>query len=164
VVVDEPGDAAGQDADAAMTRASGAVLAVHTADCGPIALVGEDAVAVAHAGWKGLEAGVVEATVEQLGTPFRAHVGPLIGAECYEFGADDLARLVDRLGPHVEGRTADDRPALDLGAAIVHELERLGAVDITTSRDCTSCQGDRLFSHRARQDGGRQAVLAWIEG
>ena len=142
---------------------TGAVLAVHTADCGPIALVADDGVAVAHAGWKGLEAGVIEATVERLGTPFRAYVGPLIGAECYEFGADDLARLVDRLGPHVEGRTADGRPALDLGAGITHELERLGAIDITASHDCTSCEGRRLFSHRARQDVGRQAVLAWIE-
>jgi copper oxidase (laccase) domain-containing protein len=145
-----------------VTRVSGAALAVHAADCGPIALVGDDAVAVAHAGWQGLESGVIEATVDRLGTPFRAHVGAHIGAECYEFGADDLARLVDRLGPHVEGRTRAGTPALDLGAGIVHELERLGAVDITVSGDCTACEGGRLFSHRARQDVGRQAVVAWI--
>jgi YfiH family protein len=162
VVVGRPGDAAGDEADAAVTQASGAVLAVHTADCGPVALVGEDAVAVAHAGWKGLQAGVLEATVERLGTPFRAYVGPLIGAECYEFGADDLARLVDRLGPHVAGRTREGTPALDLRAAIERELERLGADDITTSSDCTACKDLRYFSHRARQDVGRQAVLAWI--
>jgi YfiH family protein len=164
VVVAHPGDAAGEEADAAVTRASGAVIAVHTADCGPIALVGEDAVAVAHAGWKGLEAGVIEATVAELGTPFRACIGPLIGPECYEFGADDLARLVDRFGPHVEGRTTDGRPALDLGAAICHELARIGAEEIVQLPGCTSCRADLLFSHRARQDVGRQAVLAWIEG
>jgi copper oxidase (laccase) domain-containing protein len=146
-----------------VTEASGAVLAVHTADCGPVALVGERGVAVAHAGWKGLEAGVLEATVDRLGRPFRAYVGPVIGVECYEFGEDDLARLVDRLGPHVEGRTADGRPALDLRTAVEHELERLGAVDVATSPDCTACKGTRLYSHRARRDVGRQAVLAWIE-
>jgi YfiH family protein len=163
VVVERPGDAAGEEADAAVTRASGAVLAVHTADCGPIALVGEDAVAVAHAGWKGLDAGVIEATVRELGGPFRAYVGPLIGTECYEFGTEDLARLVDRFGPHVEGRTSAGTPALDLGAAILHELERFEPTQITQLPYCTSCREDEFFSHRARQDVGRQAVLAWID-
>jgi copper oxidase (laccase) domain-containing protein len=162
VDVESPGEHAGEEADAAVTRASGAVLAVLTADCGPIALVGEDGVAVAHAGWKGLEAGVIEATVERLGRPFRAWIGPLIGPECYEFGADDLARLVDRFGRHVEGRTAAGAPALDLGAAIEHELDRLGATEVTRLPDCTSCRGDRFYSHRARRDEERQAVLAWI--
>lgn len=145
-----------------MTRVSGAVLTVLTADCGPIALVGEDGVAVAHAGWKGLEAGVIEATVDRLGRPFRAYIGPLIGPECYEFGAEDLARLVDRFGQHVEGRTADGAPALDLGSAILHELARLRADEIVRLPPCTSCEGDRFFSHRARRDEGRQGVLAWI--
>jgi len=163
VVVDRPGAAAGAQADAAVTRASGAVLAVHTADCGPVALVGEDGVAVAHAGWKGLEAGVIEATVEELGRPFRAYVGPLIGPECYEFGAEDLARLVERFGPHVEGRTADGAPALDLGAAIRHELARLEAGEIVTTADCTACGAERFWSHRARRDTARQAVVAWID-
>jgi copper oxidase (laccase) domain-containing protein len=162
VVVEAPGDAAGEPADAAVTRASGAVLAVHAADCGPVAFVGRDGVAVAHVGWKGLEAGVIDATVEELGGPFRAYVGPLIGPECYEFGAEDLARLVDRFGGAVEGRTADGRPALDLGAAVRHELARFEPEAVVELPFCTSCRGDLLFSHRARRDVGRQAVLAWV--
>ena len=168
VVVDRPGDEAGEAADAAVTTATGAVLAVHTADCGPIALVAEGGgVAVAHAGWKGLEAGVVEATLAELreraGGEVRAYVGPLIGPECYEFGREDLDRLVDRLGPEVEGRTASDSPALDLGRGIREVLAREGVAEITVAGDCTACRGDALWSHRARRDTARQAVLAWIE-
>ena len=168
VVVDRPGDEAGEAADAAVTTATGAVLAVHTADCGPIALVAEGGgVAVAHAGWKGLEAGVVEATLAELreraGGEVRAYVGPLIGPECYEFGREDLDRLVDRLGPQVEGRTASDSPALDLGRGIREVLACAGVAEITVAGDCTACRGDALWSHRARRDTARQAVLAWIE-
>ena len=89
-------------------------------------------------------------------------IGPLIGTECYEFGEDDLARLVDHLGPHVAGRTATGAPALDLGAAVLHEVLRFGPEEVVRLPDCTSCRDDLLFSHRARQDVGRQAVLAWI--
>ncbi len=167
VVVGEPGGQAGEEADGAVTTVTGAVLAVHTADCGPVALVAEGgAVAVAHAGWKGLAAGVVEATVAELrsraGGTVRAHVGPLIGPECYEFGADDLARVVERLGPEVEGRTSTGAPALDLGRGILEALGRAGVDEIVVLPHCTACHDD-LYSHRARQDIGRQAVLAWIE-
>jgi YfiH family protein len=167
VHVDQPGDGAGEPADAAVTAASGAVLAVHTADCGPIALVADGgAVAVAHAGWKGLAEGVVGATVEQLRSvadgPVRAVVGPFIHPECYEFGAADLQRVVDRLGPEVEGRTAAGTPALDLGAGIRTALAQAGVTEVTVVGGCTAC-GPDAYSHRARGDVGRQAVLAWIE-
>jgi YfiH family protein len=167
VVVERPGDGAGAEADAAVTVASDAVLAVHTADCGPLALVADGgAVAVAHAGWKGLAEGVVAATVAALANradgPVRAVVGPLIGPECYEFGADDLAVVVDRLGPEVAGWTASGAPALDLPTAVRSALVGAGVEDIAFVGGCTAC-GPDAFSHRARGDTGRQAVLAWIE-
>ncbi len=167
VLVERPGDHAGAEADAAVTTASGAVLAVHTADCAPVALVTDGgAVAVAHAGWKGLAEGVVEATVERLRAvadgPVRAVVGALIGPECYEFGAEDLAGVVGRLGDGVAGRTSNGAPALDLPAGVRGALERAGVDDVTFDGACTAC-GPDAYSYRARQDTGRQAVLAWIE-
>jgi polyphenol oxidase len=167
VVVDAPGAGAGEDADAAVTRTTGAVLAVHTADCAPIALVAEGgAVAVAHAGWRGLADGIVAATVAELGAlaagPVQAVVGPLIGPECYEFGVEDLQLVVDRLGPEVAGTTSVGTPALDLPTGVRRALEAAGVDDVAFVGGCTACGGD-AFSHRARGDQGRQAVLAWIE-
>jgi len=167
VVVDTPGAGAGTEADAAVTAVSGAVLAVHTADCAPIALVADGgAVAVAHAGWRGLADGVVAATVTELAGlaegPVRAVVGPLIGPECYEFGADDLRLVADRLGPEVVGTTTAGTPALDLPTGVRRALERAGVDSIDFVGGCTACGGG-AFSHRARGEQGRQAVLAWIE-
>ena len=167
LTVSRPGDGAGHAADAAVTAASGAVLAVHTADCGPIALVAlSGGVGVAHAGWRGLAEGVVAAAVDALGEvapgPVRAVVGSLIGPECYEFGADDLRAAARRLGEGVVARTATGRPALDLRAGIRSALGEAGVEDVTFVGSCTAC-GPNAFSHRARADRGRQAVLAWIE-
>ena len=64
VVVDRPGHRAGATADAAVTGATGAVLCVQTADCVPVVLVGDGVVGVAHAGWRGLVAGVIGSTVD----------------------------------------------------------------------------------------------------
>ncbi len=167
VLVAAPGSGAGEEADAAVTSVTGAVLAVHTADCAPIALVADGgAVAVAHAGWRGLADGVVAATVARLGAvaagPVRAVVGPLIGPECYEFGAEDLQLVVDRLGPEVAGATTAGTPALDLPTGVRRALEAAGIEAIDFVGGCTAC-GEVAFSHRARGDRGRQAVLAWIE-
>ena len=167
VTVREVGAGAGEEADAAVTTLTGAVLAVHTADCAPIALVADGGgVAVAHAGWRGLADGVVAAAVDQLQIvatgPVRALVGPLIGPECYEFGAADLDRVADRLGPGVVSRTAAGTPALDLPAGVRTALSSAGVDEVTFVGGCTAC-GPDAFSHRARADEGRQAVLAWIE-
>lgn len=168
LVVAAPGEGAGEAADAAVTSAAGAVLAVHTADCGPVALVAEGgAIGVAHAGWRGLAEGVVEEAVARLRAlaegPVHAVVGPHIGAECYAFGAEDLARVAQRLGADVVARTAEGGPALDLGAGIRAALAAAGVDSVAVDGTCTAC-GDGLWSHRARGDEGRQAVLVWIEG
>ena len=81
-LVGSPGEHAGTDADAAVTGLLGAVLCVQTADCVPIVVVGEHAVGVIHAGWRGLVAGVVDRGVEALRTigssPLQAVIGPCI--------------------------------------------------------------------------------------
>jgi YfiH family protein len=150
------------EADAAVTRVPGLPLVVQVADCAPVALVAPDAVAVVHAGWAGIERGVIEAAVRALreagGEPVTAVVGPCIHPERYEFGADLLARLVDRLGDEVAGSTADGHPALDVPAATRVELARVGVTEVTEVDVCTAASPDH-FS--ARRDGttGRQAVV-----
>jgi YfiH family protein len=162
-VVTGPGGVQGSEGDALVTAAPGVALAVFTADCAPVALMSPEGVAgLVHAGWRGLEAGVVEATVDamrQLGaTRLEAALGPCIRAECYEFGAAELDRLVARWGPVVRARTASGRPALDLPAAVGVALERSGAELVVDAGVCTACSTD-WFSHRARRDVGRQATV-----
>jgi YfiH family protein len=170
-VIEGPDDAAaiaGRDGDALVTRAAGVVLAVQTADCGPIVLDSrEGVIAVAHAGWRGLEAGVIERTVDamrELGaTTIAGVLGPSIGPECYEFGADDLAEVAARLGPEARARTAAGSPALDVRAAARRAAADRG-ITLQVSDVCTACDAeDRYFSHRARQDIGRMATIVWRE-
>jgi copper oxidase (laccase) domain-containing protein len=149
--------------DALVTAVPGAALAVFTADCAPVAITSrEGVVGLVHAGWRGLDAGVIDAAagaMRALGaTRIDAALGPCIRAECYEFGAEDLDRLAARWGPSVRGRTTEGRPALDLPAAVRIALERCGARIIADAGACTACS-DEWFSHRARGDSGRQATL-----
>ncbi|HEY5698156.1 MAG TPA: laccase domain-containing protein, partial [Acidimicrobiales bacterium] len=74
----------------------------------------------------------------------------------------DLDRVADRLGPGVVSRTAAGTPALDLPAGVRTALASAGVDEVTFVGGCTAC-GPDAFSHRARADEGRQAVLAWIE-
>ena len=167
VVVDTPGGGSGLAADAAVTAVPGAALAVQTADCAPVALLSpEGVVGVAHAGWRGLDHGVLPAAVaamRRLGAgEVRAVLGPCIHAECYEFGADDLDRLADRFGPGVRGTTAAGAPALDVPAAVRASLAKVGVEQVDDVDVCTACDTG-YFSHRARADAGRQSAVAWLE-
>ena len=150
-------------ADAAVTRTAGRPLTVLTADCAPIVLACDDALAVAHAGWSGLLAGVVEAAVTRLRAggngPVRATLGPCIHPAHYEFGVDDLARLVDAYGPAVAGTTDDARPALDLPAGVRAALGRVDVADLEDVDVCTATSPD-YFSHRRDGETGRQALVA----
>lgn len=162
-VVDRPGGVRGADGDALVTATPGVILAVFSADCAPVALGSPEGVAAAaHAGWRGLEAGVLEATVavmRDLGaTSISAALGPCIRPGCYEFGERDLDRLERVLGPGVSARTAGGRPALDLPAAVALALGRAGAELVADHGGCTAC-GPGWFSHRGGVDQGRQATV-----
>ncbi|MGH9155007.1 MAG: polyphenol oxidase family protein [Acidimicrobiales bacterium] len=158
-------------ADALVTSSTGVAVAVFTADCAPVALSGGDGsapdqlVAAVHAGWRGLVAGVVEATVGVLrnrgATAIVAALGPCIHGECYAFGRRELELVVGRFGADVASTTADGRPALDLPAAVRISLERAGAVLRHEDATCTACAALSCFSHRARSDSGRQAMAVW---
>ena len=154
----KPGEHAGAEADAAITREPFAKLAVRTADCVPVVLVGADAVGVVHAGWRGLARGVIQATIAQMGEVREAHVGPHIRAGCYEFGAGDLDEVAAALGDGVRGTTTWGAPALDLTAGV---RLALGDIPVIDAGACTACT-DLYFSWRARQDAARFATITWI--
>jgi YfiH family protein len=159
-----------QPADAAMTRQEGRVCAILTADCLPIMLaaVSGEAVAAAHAGWRGLAGGVLEATMKALGLPgeaVQAWLGPAIGVEHFEVGAE--VREVFLVGnaaaeaafqPNARGRFMAD---LALLARL--RLGRLGVKRIYGGTLCTYADPQRFFSHRRDGITGRQATLIWRE-
>jgi purine-nucleoside/S-methyl-5'-thioadenosine phosphorylase / adenosine deaminase len=150
------------EADAAVTGRAGLALVVLTADCAPVALVAPDAIGVVHAGWPGLEQGVLAAAVEALRArssgPVRAVLGPCVHRGRYEFGADLLERLVAKLGPEVAGRTDAGTPALDIPAAVRISLARAGVDDLDDVGVCTAASPE-YFSHRRDGVTGRQAVV-----
>jgi len=166
LVVSEPGAVQGAPGDALVTTRRGVALAVFTADCAPVAMASaEGVVAIAHAGWRGVETGVLEATaavMRTLGaTRIDAVLGPCIRPCCYEFGPAELDRLAARFGPVVLGRTTAGRPALDLPAAVAAALDRVGVPVVGDHGGCTACSGG-WFSHRARQETQRQATVVVV--
>jgi copper oxidase (laccase) domain-containing protein len=165
VVVDRPGANRGQEADAAVTCCAGAGLVVLTADCAPVGLSSPEGVAgVLHAGWRGLMAGVVGATVAAMralgATRVQAALGPCIWPHAYRFSDGDLADVVSAFGPAVRSVDAAGSPALDLPAAVAVALERSGAALVAKAGICTHCSDDH-WSWRAGRDQGRQATVVW---
>lgn len=143
-------------------------VAIWAADCAPIVLLGRRGrVVVAHAGWRGLAAGVVDVAVERLARSdddvAAAVLGPVIHPCCYEFGAADLAHVAVGVGaaPHaVSATTAAGEPALDVPAAVAAALGRHG-IELDVTASCTGC-ARRWFSHR-RGDGERHALVVWLD-
>lgn len=165
LVVEELGAVGGEDGDALVTTAAGAALAVFTADCAPVALAcDEGVVGAVHAGWRGLVGGVVEAAVGRMRELGATHVvaglGPCIHVECYEFAEADLAAVAGRLGEEVRGTAASGRPALDVPAAVAAALRRADAELVHHEDVCTACS-PAYFSHRARCETERQAMVVW---
>ena len=160
---DGPPPVAVPPADAAVTTAPGRPLAVLTADCAPLVLACDDALAVVHAGWVGLLAGVVEAAVARVrtrgGGPVRAALGPCIHPDRYAFGAADLARVAAAYGPSVAARTLEGEPALDLPAGGRAALVAAGVTDVHDVEVSTAASPD-YFSYRRDGETGRQAVVA----
>ena len=163
--------AAPPQADAAVTRRSGRVLAVLVADCVPVLLACADgsALAVAHAGWRGLAAGVLEAAVAALraGAPRRvpvsAWLGPSIGPARFEVGEEVRAAFVqgdtaatDAFVPNARGRWQ-----CDLRALARRRLDALGVQRVEREAGCTAADAERYFSYRRERVTGRMAALLW---
>lgn len=169
-VVVEPDPALQYEADAAVTRVAGKVLAIRTADCLPVVFAARDGseVAAAHAGWRGLCAGVLEATVAAMQSPaggLVAWLGPAAGPDAYEIGAEVRGAFLAH-DPAAAGAFAATRPGhwrVDLYALARQRLVSAGvrADAIHGGGLCTI--SDPLRFHSFRRDGtsGRLVTLAW---
>lgn len=164
-------------ADAAVATQAGRICAVLTADCLPVLFAAADgsAVAAAHAGWRGLAAGVLERTTEALrtrvpsGTPLQAWLGPAIGPEHFEVGAEVraafLAADAGAAAAFVPG--VADRWQCDLYQLARRRLDALGVTVTGGGDQCTYTDEARFFSHRrdvqhrGLDDTGRMAALIW---
>jgi YfiH family protein len=141
--------------DSLATSTAGMAPLVQVADCLPIAIAGERGVAIAHGGWRGLAAGIIEETVEAVGGRAAA-IGPGIGPCCYEVGDEVLAAF-----PELDG--VDDGRTLDLAEIARGRLAAAGVEAVESADLCTSCHPELFFSHRRdRGNTGRQAGLVWI--
>lgn len=141
-----------RDADSVWTDVSSRVVAVIAADCVLVLLVAAGRVAVAHAGWKGLLAGVVQNAARTIEAR-AAWIGPSIGPCCYKVGRDVLSRF-DRAFHAPQMR-------LDLWSAAAQAASDAGVPTVHVARVCTSCNRELFFSHRRdRGRTGRQALVA----
>jgi polyphenol oxidase len=161
-------DASGPDPEGELSEADGQATAVTgvapmvlVADCLPIVVAGGGAIAVLHAGWRGLAAGIIDEgvrAVRELGSDGRleAAIGPGAGRCCYEVG-EEVHRQFESYGPAVR-----NGGNLDLKAIAREQLERAGVASVHDTGICTICRPE-FFSHR-RDHGvtGRQAGLAWL--
>ena len=153
--VEEPGLAG--DGDGLITDWSGVPLAIATADCVPIIIEGDESVAVVHAGWRGVAAGVIEAgrsAMAAMGdTPRRAAIGPSIGPCCYEVGDEVIAAIG---GP--ASTTTYGTPSVDLWSAA--EAQLVGLVVWRADR-CTFTD-TAFWSYRRDGTSNRQVAVAWV--
>lgn len=157
-------------ADAAVVGVPGRVAAVLTADCMPLLLcdAAGTRVAVAHAGWRGMAAGVIENAVAALGSdPSRviAWMGPAIGPAAFEVGPEVREAFV-RADPGAGDAFAAHTPGkfmADLYALARRRLRRLGVHEIHGGGFCTWREADRFFSYRRAQKSGRMGTFIWME-
>jgi YfiH family protein len=167
-VADADHGAAAGPADAAITRASGRVLAIQVADCMPVLLASDDGgvLGAAHAGWRGLAAGVLEATLEAMRIDPRrisAWLGPAIGARHFEVGAEVRAAFVSADERAAQGfvRNARGRWNCDLALLARQRLARLGVGAVSAAEMCTYAEPAQCFSYRRDGRTGRMAALIW---
>ncbi|KRG43428.1 laccase [Stenotrophomonas pictorum JCM 9942] len=174
---DAPPAAQGIDAepvaDAAVTAVPGVVLAILTADCLPVVFAARDGgeVAAAHAGWRGLAEGMLEATLAAMRTPAGsviAWLGPAAGPAHYEIGADVYQAFVAR-SAEAEAAFTPTRPGhwrVDLYALARQRLLAAGMepAAIHGGDLCTITDPARWFSHRRDRRSGRIATLVWMQG
>jgi hypothetical protein len=163
-----PGSVA-QPADAVVTFKPGSVCAVLVADCLPVFLTNRDGdrVGVAHAGWRGLAAGVIEATVVALDcdpATLVAWLGPAIGPAAFEVGVEVLAVFTERdPGAAAEFRAArEGRFLADLPALARRRLAACGVHSVHGGGLCTYSDPARFYSYRRDGATGRMAALAWL--
>ena len=168
--LDAIGDIDVATADAAVTGKPGTVGAVLTADCMPLFVAdrGGTRVGVAHAGWRGMAAGVIENAVSSLGVDPReviAWMGPTIGPTAFEVGPEVREAFVAAdpgahaaFAPHVPGKFM-----ADLYALARQRLARAGVREVHGGGFCTYRETQRFFSYRRVPESGRMGAFIWME-
>lgn len=160
----------GVAADAAFTRRAGRVCAVLTADCLPVLLCNDagTVVGAAHAGWRGLAGGVVEAAVRETNEPparLLAWLGPAIGPQAFEVGAEVRAAFLAH-SPEAAAAFAameNGKWLADLYRLAEQRLHALGVSRVYGGGRCTFLEADCFYSYRREKTTGRMASLIWLE-
>lgn len=168
-VVDAASASAGTAADASYTRGKNTICTVMVADCMPVLLADErgEVVSSAHAGWRGLCAGVIEAAVAAMGVPASrvlAWLGPAIGPGDYEVGEEVRAAFVDR-DARARAAFQATRPGhwrLDLYAVAKQRLAAQGVTRVFGGGFSTASDPARFFSYRRDKTSERMAAAIWI--
>ena len=158
-----------RQADAAFARQAGKVCAVMTADCLPVLFCDRagTVVAAAHAGWRGLLAGVLEATLEKMAVPpgeILAWLGPAIGPACFEVGDEVRAAFVARqpMAAAAFQAGAPGKWLADICLLARQRLHAAGVLSISGGQLCTVSEPQRFFSYRRAGVTGRMATLIWL--
>jgi YfiH family protein len=156
-------------ADAAVTSTPGRVAVVLTADCLPLFFCDRAGrrVAVAHAGWRGLAAGVAENAARAIGVPpdeVLAWMGPAIGPEAFEVGPEVREAFV-REDPEARAAFHVHTPGkylADLYVLARQRLARVGVTNVYGGAFCTWSETERFFSYRRAQKSGRMGAFIWM--
>jgi len=170
-VADAAPDAPVHEADASVTTETGIACTAQVADCLPVLFAAPGGVAAAHAGWRGLAGGVLEATVKALceaagcgPADLHAWLGACIGPGRFEVGADvlrafgvDPASDSPRFRPRAPGKWLADLPALARD-----RLRALGVHDVSGGHWCTVDEASRFFSFRRDRVTGRMVAAVWL--
>lgn len=172
-VVDVDDEKPSLAADAAVSKRPGGVCVVSIADCMPVLFAdqGGRVVGVAHAGWRGLAAGIIQNTAAAMRAKLRdpdaellSYLGPAIGPSRFEVGAEVLAAMSGRL-PQAQrafAPTATGSFLCDLFALARQALEQVGIDRVYGGGMCTYTDAERFYSHRRDRVTGRHAALIWI--
>lgn len=146
------------EADGHLAAERGIILTVSIADCVPIFIAHESGmVALLHSGWRGTVGRIVDSGIKAFGRlgiapdELTVHLGPSICGRCYEVSADVREQLT--------GQPANREGNVDLRSLIAEHAQELGVTRISVSADCTKCDNDRYFSHRAGDTGRQIAVI-----
>jgi len=157
-------------ADASVTSVSGLVCAVLTADCLPVFFCNRlgNEVAVAHAGWRGLHAGIITNTVKAMRSPANeilVSLGPAIGAQSFEVGEEVLHAFADKDASNTSAFVVSRKGhyLCDLYQLARLELQSLGIDKIAGGDFCTYRENHRFYSYRRQQNTGRMASLIWFQ-
>jgi len=155
------------EADASYTRNPHIVCAILTADCLPLLLCNQhgDYVAAIHVGWRGLLQGIIENTLLTAPTTqLLAWLGPAIGAQCFEVGAEVQAAFLDKSSDfsHAFTALAHDKYLADIYQLARITLKKQGVQAIYGGHHCTFTEADRFYSYRREGQTGRMASLIWL--